>query len=931
MRRWWISIVVVVGLLAMGGRVLAHANLTSANPQPNAILDKAPAEIRLGFTEPLEKDFSRILLRDKDGNIIETPPSQVDANDHTQLVLVPGNLPDGLYTVSWRVLSATDGHATQGSYAIIVGAATGGFGTTTNAEAIIPADGSIIRWFNLISLALAVGGLGFWMFVWTPAVPEKQATVERRMTLLIWIGWVLVGISGALLLVLQYSIATGYPLLGGIDGDSLNSLVTDTRFGQLWLTRMALWAGLGGALWFANGDRWFQWVALMLGGAILAINSLFSHASATFDANVAMLADWLHLLAMALWVGGLAQFANVIAPVRKEMQSSAPVLSRLVGHFTNFARVSIAALTITGLYSAWLQVGTVDGLLNTGYGQALLIKVLLVIPVIAIAAVNMVYTHSRLESGEEIWGGRLRGLVGVEIAITLGMLLMVGMMTSTAPARATLAQRAANPPPPQPQPLVETLTTAGNADITTDDLNIELSIAPGWIGENTFTLKITDPDGQPVDDVTLIRMRFESQTQNLGESELRPTAQGGGIYTISGANLSVPGLWRIRTTVQRPDKFDALADFKPDVPAIPEPPPIVPVPPPDAPLPNRTLALLLAGVGLLALGGYFLGENRGKLLRASVLLAVGMLGLGGVFLITAMQGTVVASDAPAAYQAEPTAPVRLVVNSDVALPYLITQEGNLYLPDVAKKTWSRLALDAKIHDVYVDNQKTIWAATDKGVFSYEADMWTQIADVPVTDIDMMHGYLFALGNGSMTRIPAGGAELDRVRQLNIPINDQPANGFVMLGNHTHIIENGDKLYLSPDLGLSWSPVDFGEPIESIAVDVDGNLLATTMSALYVWHYTDRTWSNGIALPEGDPYSQFVTFQDHLYAVAGGKLYLEAGSSWRLVGLPLADNAYLTSLAYQYPRALWVLDAANGQVLSSEDGQNWTAVDVQLED
>src|SRR6185436_14029858 len=125
------------------------------------------------------------------------------------------------------------------------------------------------------------------------------------------------------------------------------------------------------------------------------------------------------------------------------------------------------------------------------------------------------------------------------------------------------------------------------------------------------------------------------ETQNYGESELRPTAQADapGVYTISGANLSVTGEWRIRTTIQRPDQFDTLVDFKPTMNLQPLPAQPAPVDP-NTPLPYRTLALLAAGILALVIGGFFLGENRFRSPRASSLLASGLLLVGGAFLVS---------------------------------------------------------------------------------------------------------------------------------------------------------------------------------------------------------------------------------------------------------------------------------------------------------
>ncbi|MBL8164123.1 MAG: copper resistance protein CopC [Anaerolineae bacterium] len=925
LRRWIVMMLSLAMLLVVSGRALGHANQEAASPPPNAVLGVSPAEIRMRFTEPLEAQFSRILLRDANGTILELSPSVVDAVNPTEMLLIPGDLPDGLYTVDWRALSAADGHPSQGTYAFFIGDAPAGFGQSDVVRENVPLDGSLIRGANLLSLALLLGGLAFGMFVWRPSVSQPQLRVERRMAALVGVGWLAVAVTGVLLLLLQHALATGYPLLSNIDGDSLNRLVSDTRFGQLWLIRMALWAGTGAALWFARGDRWFNWVALGLGAALLLTNSLFSHANAAYDSTAAIAADWLHLAAMVLWVGGLFQFVNVITALRGSKQSSAPTLSTLVAHFTNFARVAVIALFVTGVFASWLQIGSPEGLLTTIYGQAMLVKLLLIVPVIAIAAVNMIYTHRGLAAGDEVWSGRLRALVGAEIALTVGVLLAVGVMTSISPARSTLALRAANPPQPEPQPIIETLTA--------NDITMELSIEPGWVGENTFTLRMKDAEGQPVVNSTLIRMRFESQEQNLGESELRPLPLHQGVYTIKGANLSLPGEWRIRVTVQRPDAFDALADFKPDVPPMPDTPDPVPMPAPNTPLPGRVLVLVILGIAAMAVGGYFLGENRLRL-RASTLLSVSTILIGLLFLASALSsGTAASAEAdaptePGAYQPPPDAPIRIATNQGIAWPYLVTGAGGLFQAG-ADGLYRRMTLDGAVRDVYVDVYKTIWAAADTGIYSYKDDAWTQISDQGAHRLELMHGYLFALGDGYIVRIPAGGTELEAPRILDVPDPDAPIGDFLMLGNHDHVIDNGQKLYFTPDLGLSWQPIETPAPIEVIGINSEDQLLATNPEALLTWNYVGEEWSGPLPLPGDYAKPLLRPFKDENYAIAQGRLYRMEAQGWVLVELPEMGAYHLSWMAFQYPDTLWLLDSLGRRLWSSSDGRAWKVSTIQL--
>jgi copper transport protein len=923
--RWIVMMVSLAMLLTFSGRALGHANQEDATPPPNAVLGVSPAEIRMRFTEPLEAQFSRILLRDANGTILDLPASFVDEFAPTEMVLIPGELPDGLYTVDWRALSAADGHPSQGTYAFYIGDAPAGFGQSNAVREFVPLDGSLIRGANLLSLALLVGGVAFVMFVWRPSVTEAQPRVERRMAALVVVGWLTVAVTGLLLLFLQHSLATGYPLFSNVDGDSLNRLVSDTRFGQLWLVRMAMWVGIGASLWFARSDRWFNWVALGLGATLLLTNSLFSHANAVYDANAAIAADWLHLTAMTLWVGGLFQFINVILALRVNKQPSAPTLSTLVAHFTNFARVAVVALFVTGVFASWLQIGSPEAMLTTIYGQAMLIKLLLIVPVIAIAAVNMIYTQRGLAAGNEVWGGRLRALVGAEIALTVGVLLAVGVMTSISPARSTLALRAANPPQPEPQPIIETLTA--------NDINLELSIEPGWVGENTFMLRMSDAEGQPIIDSTLIRMRFESQEENLGESELRPLPLHQGVYTIKGSNLSLPGEWRIRVTVQRPDQFDTLVDFTPDVPPMPETTPPVPMPAPNTPLPGRVLVLAILGIAAMAAGGYFLGENRLRP-RASTLLSLSILLVGLLFLVSAMNsGTTVSADASAtsetaAYQPPPDAPIRIATNQGIALPYLVTGAGGL-LQAGSDGLFRRMSLDALVRDVYVDVYKTVWAATDTGIYSYKDDTWTQISDQSAHRLELMHGYLFGLGDGYIVRIPAGGTELEAPRILDVPDPSAPIGDFLMLGNHDHVIDNGDKLYFTPDLGLSWQPIASPTPVDVIGINSDDQLLATNPQSLMTWNYIGEEWSGPLPLPGDYTKPLLRPFKDENYAIAEGKLYRMEAGDWLPVELPDSGAVYLTWMAFEYPDTLWLLDSLGRRLWHSSDGRAWSSTAIQL--
>src|SRR5690606_6145974 len=132
------------------------------------------------------------------------------------------------------------------------------------------------------------------------------------------------------------------------------------------------------------------WGALASAFLMLLPNSLYSHAAAAQDATAATLADWVHLPLTSLWLGGLVQLFAVVPAIRRTVARPAPLLARVVGVFSNYGRLAVIGLAITGFYAAWLHAGSVEALLTTQYGRLLVGKLLLLVPLLAVAGVNFV-------------------------------------------------------------------------------------------------------------------------------------------------------------------------------------------------------------------------------------------------------------------------------------------------------------------------------------------------------------------------------------------------------------------------------------------------------------------------------------------------------------------------------------------------------------
>jgi putative copper export protein len=139
---------------------------------------------------------------------------------------------------------------------------------------------------------------------------------------------------------------------------------------------------------------------------------------------VSELADWIHLLAACVWVGGVATLALVVWPAAPELRRKA---------FVGFSRLAVgvvAAMVLAGVYIAVVRLPSVSDLWETDYGNVLLLKVAIVAVALAWGGVHHAFVRPRLEAGGQPRVGA--SLVG-ESAVALAVLLAAAVLTNAAP------------------------------------------------------------------------------------------------------------------------------------------------------------------------------------------------------------------------------------------------------------------------------------------------------------------------------------------------------------------------------------------------------------------------------------------------------------------------------------------------------------------
>nr|WP_228473196.1 copper resistance protein CopC [Streptomyces cyaneochromogenes] len=382
-------------LLAGAGPVSAHAALTGSDPQQGAVVDKAPTQISLTFSEKVAlSDDSLRVLDPKGQRIDQGAPANLSGT--TYAVKLHSGLPDGTYTVTYQVVSE-DSHPVAGAYTFSIGAPSQTSVSVSGQEAGGGVVGRLYGFGRYVSYAgfiVLVGGAAFVLACW------RRGSSVRALQRLVVSGWLALTAATLGLLLLRGSY-TGTGKVGDIFDLDLLGQVLQTKTGAALVSRLLLLAAA--ALFIAvlfgaydkreDEEKRDLTFGLAIGGTVVAAGlaaswAMSEHASTGLQAGLAMPVDIVHLLAVAGWLGGLA--ALLVALYRTPTDT--PLEASAVRRFSRVAFGSVLALVATGIYQSWRQLGSWSAFTGTRYGQLLLVKIGLVLLLVGIAWISRRWT-----------------------------------------------------------------------------------------------------------------------------------------------------------------------------------------------------------------------------------------------------------------------------------------------------------------------------------------------------------------------------------------------------------------------------------------------------------------------------------------------------------------------------------------------------------
>ncbi|WP_405972927.1 copper resistance protein CopC [Streptomyces sp. NBC_00988] len=393
----------VTGMLFAGaGTASAHAALTGSDPSSGVVVDKAPTQISLTFSEKVATNDDSLRVLNPEGKRVDVgKPSNISGT--TYATQVRSGLPDGTYTVAWQVVSA-DSHPVGGAFTFSIGSPSK---TTVSVSAEQDVGGGLVgglygfgRYMSYAGFIVMVGGAAFILACW-----QRGAGV-RALQRLVVSGWVSLTAATLWLLLVRGSYTTTGKL-GDIFDLNLLGQVLQTKTGAALVSRLLLLAAA--ALFIAvlfgaydkreDEEKRDLTFGLAIGGGVVAAGlaaswALAEHASTGLQPGIAMPVDVVHLLAVATWLGGLS--ALLVALYRAP--SGNQVGRTAVQNFSRIAFGSVLALVATGIYQSWRQLGSWSAFTDTGYGQLLLVKIGLVALLVGIASISRRWTAKLAET-----------------------------------------------------------------------------------------------------------------------------------------------------------------------------------------------------------------------------------------------------------------------------------------------------------------------------------------------------------------------------------------------------------------------------------------------------------------------------------------------------------------------------------------------------
>jgi len=285
----------------------------------------------------------------------------------------------------------------------------------------------LVRGLTDVGLLSASGTLIFWGLL-LPGVSNGIAVINEQLLVLSRASLALA--LAAILTWLVLEAGTMANTSGFVQSlSATQAIIIGTPFGRLVAAQVAMLLMTGLAL--GGGDRLVRWwLAALFSAIATALQAGHGHAMAMYDGpSLLLFSGVLHLLAAGAWLGGLL-------PLTLALRILSPQIAGLVARrFSPLGQICVAGLVVSAGYQYWVMIGGIPGLVGTAYGWMVLVKSLLLIVLLAIAATNRYcLVPSLLRTRAESDLRLLQYSIVLETGVALLVVMAAAVLTNLPPA-----------------------------------------------------------------------------------------------------------------------------------------------------------------------------------------------------------------------------------------------------------------------------------------------------------------------------------------------------------------------------------------------------------------------------------------------------------------------------------------------------------------
>lgn len=589
--------------------VFGHAVPDKYTLKPNSLIETQqvfPSNISILFSERPDSNVSYIHVIDSTGQRIDNDDFKIsDQSGKEGSVSIDRNLiEEGVYSISWLTLSLDDGHVAKGTYVVGVG----NFGSLEAASRNISENNDIFSPILAVMKAPVIIGqvfiLGFVLlqiFLWNnPNRIQLRGKVEfllmPRFTKLIMVFSIVMAIAITFLPLFQAAVVTE---AGSSYARNLSLLLFETVNGTVWFIRVISSVAITCITYFygrvisknheLNGPNKphndsgavLLYILLTLICIFIGTNSFVSHSSSLQSWSlVGIIFDFIHSIAVSIWIGGLMYISYVFFPnvnsittiISEKIQQfpSHPksITLLILAKFSLVSTISIGIIGITGLSLAWLHIRTADELLISDYGRVLIIKLCIALPVVLMGVYHQLWICrmlnflgiKKIENRKSVdTRFSQKKLDSIKLTIKIETLLMICTLCAasllTVTSTPDLMDHEIIHGATSEEHLLKEAPGEFTRTLEVQGVPIGFVISPFFVGFNNFTVNILG-ENQNLTQTSDVFIEFKKGDLSLGPIIANLERTNNTAYSTFGGYLSQAGEWDLKITIQRINSYD---------------------------------------------------------------------------------------------------------------------------------------------------------------------------------------------------------------------------------------------------------------------------------------------------------------------------------------------------------------------------------------